>query len=364
MSTTFAVRQAKRQRRPLKISLEGLSGSGKTYTAIRMAFDMKRHGIGKRIVVADSENESASLYEGIEIDGERWEYEVCPIPPEARNPAGYADVYEYLVGQGFDIIILDSMSHAWHGALDMVDAYSAKNKGDKFGGWAKVTPTQRRMFDLITDPHAHLIATMRVKGDYERIDDNGRSKIKKVGMKVDQREGAEYEFDCVIRMEPGDHAAHVEKVRGCTAMDDKTTTAPGPSFWKPLFQWWLSAEAAPPPPPRVTTPAPATNGNGVSPVAIPMVEYEKMLLEESDLNGLGRTWMTVPSQYQKALLPLKDRLKEQFGFEKLMHSRGKTYSDCAAWLANNVIPGVPVDSEWPDWNQGERDAIIRKLQEG
>ncbi len=240
----FEVKKAKRSRRPMKICLEGLSGSGKTYSALRLAFAMKRAGIGKRIVLADSENESGGLYDGIKQDGETWEYEVCPLPPAKQNPGGYADAYEFLVSQGFDLIIIDSMSHAWHGAMEQVDQIAARSgRGDKFQAWASVTPAQRRMFQLITDPRAHLIATMRVKSDYERVEGaNGKAQIKKVGLKADQREGSEYEFDCVVRLDTEEHAAIVEKVRGCTAMDGKAGKCPGPDFWKPLFDWWLMAE--------------------------------------------------------------------------------------------------------------------------
>jgi hypothetical protein len=41
---------------------------------------------------------------------------------------------------------------------------------------------------------------MRVKSEYERVETRRRPvKMKKVGMKTDQREGSEYEFDCVVR---------------------------------------------------------------------------------------------------------------------------------------------------------------------
>jgi hypothetical protein len=244
---TFEVKKARRQRRPLKINLEGVSGSGKTFTALRLAFAMRRAGIGRKIVVADSENESAGLYEGVTMDGERWEYDVCPMPQEKQNPAGYTEAYEYLVGQGFDVIIGDSLTHAWYGAQEIVDRYAQANKNDKFGGWAKVTPQQRAMLATLTDSRAHFIGTMRVKSEYERVQkDGGGAQIKKVGTKTDQREGAEYEFDCVVRMDKGDvptdHVAVVDKVRGCTAMDGRRGTNPGPDFWKPLFDWWLSAE--------------------------------------------------------------------------------------------------------------------------
>ena len=238
----FQVQKAKRSRRPLKINLEGLSGSGKTFTMIRLAFAMMRSGIGKRFVIADSENESAGLYDGIVMDGQKWEYEVCQIPPEARNPTGYTAAYNYLVSQGYDLIGMDSLSHAWHGAMEQVDEYAAKNRGDKFGAWAKITPAQRDMLATLTDGRAHLITTMRVKSEYERYEKaNGKEGIRKIGTKTDQREGAEYEFDVVARLDLG-HEIVVEKVRGCTSMDGKVGMKPGPDFWQPLFSWWLSAE--------------------------------------------------------------------------------------------------------------------------
>jgi hypothetical protein len=242
----FEVKRAKRQRRPLKINLEGVSGSGKTYTALRLAFAMRRAGIGKAIVVADSENESAGLYEGVVADGERWEYDVCPMPQEKQNPAGYTECYEYLVSQGFDIVIGDSLTHAWYGAQEIVDRYAQANRNDKFGGWAKVTPQQRQMLATLTDARAHFIGTMRVKSEYDRVQKGDKAVITKVGTKTDQREGSEYEFDCVARLDrgdiPTDHVIVVDKVRGCTAMDGRRGVNPGPDFWKPLFDWWLSAE--------------------------------------------------------------------------------------------------------------------------
>lgn len=284
---SFEVKKAKRQRRPLKISLEGLSGSGKTFSALRLAFAMRRAGIGRKIVVADSENESAGLYDGVRIDDEVWEYDVCPIPPEMQTPAGYTRCYEHLVGAGYDIVIIDSLSHAWHGAMEQVDRFARANKGDKFGGWAQVTPEQRKMLSTLTDPRAHLITTMRVKSEYERVDDNGKAKIKKVGMKTDQRENTEYEFDCVVRLEPEGHFAKVEKVRGCTAMDHRAGDAPGPDFWKPLFDWWLSAE----------------------PVASPEDLHRAKLKAAKTLADLQTVWGAIPKALQAKLADDKDARK-------------------------------------------------------
>ncbi len=313
----FEVRKAKRQRRPLKISIEGLSGSGKTFSALRLAFAMKRAGIGKKIVIADSENESAGLYDGVQMDGEKWEYEVCPIPHTAQHPVGYAECYEYLVSTGFDIVIFDSLSHAWHGAMEKVDTYARANRGDKFGGWAQVTPEQRKMLTTMTDPRAHCIATMRVKSEYERIDDAGKTKIKKVGMKTDQRENTEYEFDAVIRLEVENHAARVEKVRGCTAMDGKTCESPGPAFWKPLFDWWLSAEPV----------------EAVSPED----HHRQKLNAAKTLPDLATAWGAIPKVLQSRLADDKDRRKAALAT--------KMKAGVPANVGAKTLPGLPDDDD-------------------
>lgn len=245
----FQAKKAVRTKRPLKVSVEGLSGSGKTFTALRLAFDMKRHGIGSKIVVMDSENGSASLYAGVEIDGERWDFDTVELTQEACNPTGYAEAYRWAVApaQGYDIVIFDSLTHAWHGAMEQVDQLAGP-KGDKFRAWATVTPQQREMLQTLTDARAHTICTMRVKSEYERTQgSDGRASIKKVGTKTDQREGAEYEFDLVLRMDAGNQVA-VEKVRGCTALNGKTASKPGPAFWAQLFEWWQGGAEVPPPP--------------------------------------------------------------------------------------------------------------------
>lgn len=241
----FQVRQATRQRRPLKISLEGLSGSGKTFTGLRLLFAMKAQGIGKKIAVADSENSSSELYSGQVVDGLKWEFDVLDLTAEHQNPNGYAQAYDYLCKQGYDLILMDSLSHAWYGALERVESIAAKGgRNDKFAGWGQVTPEQRNMMTTLTDNRANLVATMRVKTEYDLVEKNGKQVRQKVGLKVDQRDNTEYEFDMVLRLDQ-DHRASVEKVRGCTIMDGKHVAQPGPTFFQPLFDWWKSAPEAP-----------------------------------------------------------------------------------------------------------------------
>ncbi len=311
----FKAKQALRTRRPLKISGEGISGGGKTYTMLRIAFDMIRNGIGKRILVIDSENESAGLYAGQLEDGEKWAFDTVDMPPTKRNPSGYAEAYEWAVGQGYDILIFDSLSHAWHGALEQVDQYSTSHRGDKFGGWASVTPQQRLMLQTLTDPRAHCLTTLRVKTEFEDVNVNGKVRKQKVGMKADQREGTEYEFDMVLRFESGNEV-YVDKVRGCTAMNGKTIAKPGPAFWKPLFDWWKAGADVPA---AVTVPPPPT---GPKPPTDEQFTTAKTITADLDgvtsLDQLKKVWEmanseeksgSITAEQLKAMIPVKDRAK-------------------------------------------------------
>jgi len=157
---------------------------------------------------------------------------------EHQNPAGFTEAYRWAVREGYDLIIIDSLSHAWHGALEQVDQIALRNgRNDKFSAWATITPLCREMIQTLTDPRAHLIATMRVKSEYENYEEAGKRRIRKVGTKTDQRENTEYEFDLVMRLDHGNDCS-VEKVRGCSAMNGKRASKPCPEFWRPLIEWW------------------------------------------------------------------------------------------------------------------------------
>lgn len=285
----FEAKKAKRSRRPLKVSMEGLSGQGKTYTALRMAFDMRRHGIGSKIVVLDSENESAGLYAGVTQDGETWEYDTVDVPHDKRHPEGYTEAYRWAVSQGYDIIIVDSLSHAWHGAQRAVDQFARQHRGDKMGGWASVTPQQQEMIQTLTDPRAHCISTMRVKSDFQDQEVNGKVRKVKVGLKADQKDNTEYEYDLVLKFEMGNEV-YVEKVRGCSEMNGRSARCPGPAFWKPLFDWWLSAEP-------------------VAPTVPPEEQHRQKLLAAKTLAELQTVWLAIPKALQARLTGDKDRRK-------------------------------------------------------
>ena len=192
MSMTF--QKATKKSARLRMALIGVAGSGKTYTALSIASHL-----GQKIAFMDTERGSASKYSDL------FDFDV--MEPETFNPKTYIDAIQAAEEAGYDVLILDSLSHAWsgkEGALEQVDKVARRSQsGNNFGAWRDVTPLHNAMVDAIIGARLHIIATMRAKTEYvqEKNEKTGRTSVRKVGMAPVQRDGLEYEFDVVADLD-------------------------------------------------------------------------------------------------------------------------------------------------------------------
>lgn len=246
--------EATREQLKLRMALDGLSGSGKTYTAMRAAFALVAPG--KTVGVIDTEHKAASKYVGASPDGFPWKFKVCELQHFA--PSNYVMAIQAAADAGYDVLVIDSLSHAWDGlggALDQIDKKSSSG-GNSYTAWKDVTPQHRELIEAILAAPMHIIATMRTKVEYvleEQTNAKGKTVMvpRKVGMKTVQREGMDYEFDVVIDID-SEHHASVSKTR-CSTMDGRNAVRPGPEFFAPLIKWLDEGE---PPKPKFTPATP------------------------------------------------------------------------------------------------------------
>lgn len=219
---------ATRKKLKLRMAIDGPSGAGKTYTGLRFAFTL-----GRRVAVIDTENRSASKYKGDSPDGVPFDFDVAELTNYA--PTEYTSAIQEAGREGFDVIVIDSLSHAWvgeGGALDLKD----RQGGNSFTAWAKITPMQRRMVDAIQQSPCHVIATMRSKTEYLlEQDEKGRMVPRKIGMAPVQRDGMEYEFDIYGSMD-WTHTLTITKSR-CPLVADAVSVKPSAGFLDPVIRW-------------------------------------------------------------------------------------------------------------------------------
>ena len=220
----------------LRLALIGTSGSGKTYSALAIA-----SGLGDKIAFIDTEHGSARKYADV--------FDFSVIEFDSYAVENFIDGIKSAEAAGFDVLIIDSLSHAWvgkDGILEFVDAEKAKGRsGNAFtDGWRKATPLHARLVDTILSSKLHVITCMRSKTEYVMQEDarTGKKAPVKIGMQPVQREGMEYEFDVIGDMDM-EHNLIVGKTR-FAAIDGKIFPKPGKELSQ-LLNAWLGGEAAP-----------------------------------------------------------------------------------------------------------------------
>lgn len=219
--------KATRKKAKLRLALTGPSGAGKTWGALKIA-----KGLGGKIACIDTEKGSASLYEHI-VDFDVMELS-APYTPEA-----YIAAIKEADKAGYDTLIIDSTTHEWSGpggVLELLeDVAKAKYRGNTWSAWNELTPRHRAFIDAMLQSNMHIIATGRSKTETAQVEENGKKKVAKLGMKTEQRDGFEYEFTVVLDIVHDGHYAVASKDRtGLFVGDAKQITE---QTGKDLLKW-------------------------------------------------------------------------------------------------------------------------------
>lgn len=194
--------KAKRSKCMMKLCISGASGSGKTYSALKISKGLV--GNLSKVVVLDTENGSSNLY------ADMGEFSVLTIDAPF-TPEKYIQAINEAITAGFKCVIIDSLSHEWFGTGGILDTH-AKMEGNSFTNWSKITPRHNAMIQHIVNAPVHIIATLRSKTEYVMQQKNGKSIPEKVGMKAIQRDDTDYEFTVAFEINRH-HKATVSKDR-------------------------------------------------------------------------------------------------------------------------------------------------------
>lgn len=255
----------------LRMGIAGPTGSGKTWSALAIA-----SGLGTKVAVIDTERKSASIYSDV------FTFDVLEL--ESFHPERYIDAITAAAKEGYDVLVIDSLSHAWmgkDGALELVDKATAQDKsGNSYTAWRKVTPLQTRMVDTMLSAPLHIIVTLRSKMEYSMDKNaNGKTEVRKVGLAPVQRDGLEYEFSLFGELN-AEHHLVITKSR-FPLFADQIIDRPGKELGAALKECLTSGAPLPESAPEKRTgddPG-AKNGQG-SDVASESLRRYKMLYQE------------------------------------------------------------------------------------
>lgn len=224
MTLKLNIQPAKRYQKKAKIALIGPSGSGKTMTALRLGAGLQ--GKGGKMLLLDTERSSATLYADVTP------FDHADLPDATYET--FMDAIDLAARAGYEVLIIDSASHAWESFLEEHDMESARTR-NSFTAWAKITPKYNALINKIVSYPGHCIVTMRAKMDYVLEEKNGKQSPKKVGLAAVMRPGAEYEFD-VVGLIDIDHNMVVEKTR-FDWLADKIVKKPDEKLGQKIGSW-------------------------------------------------------------------------------------------------------------------------------
>lgn len=172
------LQQAESKQAKINLGLQEPSGSGRTYSALLLAFGLINDW--NKIAIINTENRSVDLYAHL------GSYQVLDLE-KLLTPERYSGSYRHLRKTGIKAIIIDTISHEWEGVGGILDIHGAMI-GNSFTNWAKVTPRHNPFLQRILQSKCHIIAMIRSKQDYVLPEKNGKMVPEKVGLKAVIRE--------------------------------------------------------------------------------------------------------------------------------------------------------------------------------
>ena len=197
------IRKAVRKKAKLRLGVASPSVGGKTYSSLQLAF-----GLGGKIGMIDTEHGSGDLY------AHMGDYDIIQIEA-SYTVAKYLEAVKAFEEQGYSVIIIDSLSHAWAGDGGLLDKQGklADRGTNSFAAWRTITPEHNALVETMLKSPCHIIATMRSKQDYVlEVNEKGKQTPKKVGLAPVQRDGMEYEFTVMLDIDMA-HIANASKDR-------------------------------------------------------------------------------------------------------------------------------------------------------
>lgn len=196
---TYTFRPAVRENAPLLIGVSGGTGSGKTYSALRLARGLV--GPEGTVVMIDTERGRGTHY------ADEFGYLYAQLEPPF-TPARYIEAMRAAEKAGADCIIVDSSSHEWEGtggllewassiAADMARKYGGSPEKYSFASWSTPKQEHHQWISYMQSATCHIIVCLRAKEKRAMVKDaKGKTEIVDFGWTPIT--DAELPFECAF----------------------------------------------------------------------------------------------------------------------------------------------------------------------
>lgn len=217
----------------LKAGILGFQGSGKTYTATRLASGLAKITKKENPKVAFFDTEKGSDFfvkyfkeQGIQFD--------------VAKSRAFVDLIAFMKEVekgGYDVAIVDSISHVWNDLRQSYEKRLRRSNGLLFQDWGKVKGEWGQFTDSFINSKMHVIVLGRAGYEYDMSEDeSGKKELLKTGTKMKAEGEFGYESDLLLEMERVRNTEGKGWSNRCYVLKDRTDTMNGKTIDYPKFQ--------------------------------------------------------------------------------------------------------------------------------
>lgn len=210
------IRDAQREGARLVIGVAGVSGSGKTYTALELAYGLANFDPSK-IGVLDTENRRGSLYADI--------FKKHPTRPSdvpfligdlyaPFSPARYIEAIHAFQKAGVEVLVIDSVTHEYEGIGGVQEIAEAGNP--RLPNWNKAKAEHKRFMNALLTCDMHVIVCIRArekaKPEKQWVDGKEKTVYIDLGLQPIQEKNFVYELTAGVMVRDAGKAQDPLKV--------------------------------------------------------------------------------------------------------------------------------------------------------
>lgn len=230
MSKVITIQPVERKQTKVIIGLSGFQGSGKTGTALRLAYGLANYDPSK-IGVLDCENMRAALESNIftkdknHPSDKKWLIANLDAP---YSPERYQAAIQEFAETGIEVLVIDGASPEWDGQGGVLDI-AAKSTRKGQGKWQDPKSRHKTCFvNTILHVPFHVIITFRAK---EKLVETADKKVVSAGLVPIWEKSMGYDLTIWLEMADGgnyhkDSKTH-EDIKAVTSKKGKLTAEDG-----------------------------------------------------------------------------------------------------------------------------------------
>lgn len=211
------IRKAEREGARLVIGLAGISGSGKTLSALMLAYGLA-NGDGTKVGFLDTENRRGSLYASddtydkiqasLGLEHRPDAFWIGDLEPPF-SPQRYIDAIREFEQAGVEVLVIDSVSHEWEGTGGCEEIATLANPAKP--QWNRAKAEHKRFMNALLQSNMHVICCIRAREKVKLVKVNGKTEYEPQGIMPVTEKNVMFEMTASLMMWDSGSAQQVMK---------------------------------------------------------------------------------------------------------------------------------------------------------